>query len=118
MRQSGRRVVNFGLGRPLDAQDYGLDEIRGETWLVHGKQPLMPAAEIPLAGRHNLANVLAAMALAEAVGVAPEACLCGGAEIQGTEAPHRTGGGAPGCALVRRFERHECRRHRGGAATA
>ncbi len=88
MRQSGRRVVNFGLGRPLAAQDYGLEEIHGETWLVHGKQSLMPAREVPLAGRHNLANVLAAMALAEAAGVAPEACCVAVRTFQGLK--HRT----------------------------
>ena len=88
MRQSGRRVVGFGLGRPLATQDYGLDEIRGETWLVHGKLPLMKAAEVPLAGRHNLANVLAAMALAEAVGVVPEAACAAVRAFKGLE--HRT----------------------------
>lgn len=88
MRQSGRRVVGFGLGRPLTAQDYGLDEIHGETWLVHGKQPLMPAREVPLAGRHNLANVLAAMALAEAVGVTPEAACVAVRAFKGLA--HRT----------------------------
>ncbi len=88
MRQSGRRVVGFGLGRPLAVQDYGLDEIHGETWLVHGKQPLMPAREAPLAGRHNLANVLAAMALAEAVGVAPEAACAAVRVFKGLK--HRT----------------------------
>ena len=88
MHQSGRRVVGFGLGRPLAAQDYGLDEIRGETWLVHGKQPLMPAREVPLAGRHNIANVLAAMALAEAVGVTPEAACVAVRAFKGLE--HRT----------------------------
>ncbi len=75
MRQSGRRTVGFSLGRPANIQDYGLDEVRGETWLMHGAQALMKAAEVPLAGRHNLANVLAALALAEAVGVAAmDAC--------------------------------------------
>ena len=36
-----------------------------EEWLAKGARRLLPVAEIPLAGRHNLANVLAAMALAE-----------------------------------------------------
>jgi len=88
MREPGRRVVGFGLGRPLAAQDYGLDEIKGETWLVHGKQPLMPAREVPLAGRHNLANVLAAMALAEAVGVTSEAACAAVRAFKGLK--HRT----------------------------
>ena len=88
MSLSGRRVVNFGLGRPLTAQDYGLDEIRGETWLMRGKESLMPVREVPLTGRYNLANVLAAMALAEAVGVAPEAFCAAVRTFKGLK--HRT----------------------------
>jgi UDP-N-acetylmuramoylalanine--D-glutamate ligase len=88
LRQSGRRVVCFGLGRPLEAQDYGIDENHGETWLVHGKQPLMPAREVPLAGRYNLANVLAAMALAETAGVAPAAAVAAVQKFKGLK--HRT----------------------------
>jgi UDP-N-acetylmuramoylalanine--D-glutamate ligase len=88
MREPGRRVVGFGLGRPLAAQDYGLDEIGNETWLVRGRQPLMPAREVPLAGRHNLANVLAAMALAEAVGVTPDAARAAVRAFRGLA--HRT----------------------------
>jgi UDP-N-acetylmuramoylalanine--D-glutamate ligase len=88
MREPGRRLVGFGLGRPLAVQDYGLDEVNGETWLVHGRQPLMKAAEVPLAGRHNLANVLAAMALAEAVGVMPEAACAAVRAFKGLK--HRT----------------------------
>ena len=88
MREPGRRMVGFGLGRPLAAQDYGLDELHGETWLMHGKQPLMKATEVLLAGRHNLANVLAALALAEAVGVAPEAACAAVRAFKGLE--HRT----------------------------
>ncbi|MHB1140717.1 MAG: UDP-N-acetylmuramoyl-L-alanine--D-glutamate ligase [Sulfuricaulis sp.] len=88
MREPGRRLAGFGLGRPLATQDYGLDEINGETWLVHGRQPLMKAAEVPLAGRHNLANVLAAMALAEAVGVTPDVACAAVRAFKGLK--HRT----------------------------
>ncbi|MHB8534396.1 MAG: UDP-N-acetylmuramoyl-L-alanine--D-glutamate ligase [Sulfuricaulis sp.] len=88
MRQSGRRAVYFGLERPAGAQDYGFDEIKGATWLMRGQEPLMPAHEVPLTGRHNLANVLAAMALAEAAGVAPDAACAAVREFRGLE--HRT----------------------------
>ena len=88
MRQSGRRTVYFGLERPAGAQDYGLDEVKGAAWLMRGKQPLMPADEVPLAGRHNLANVLAAMALAEAAGVASDAACSAVREFKGLK--HRT----------------------------
>jgi len=88
MRDSGRRTVSFSLSRPLEAQDYGLDERNGETWLMRGKQPLMTAREVPLAGRHNLANVLAAMALAEAAGVTAEATCAAVRAFKGLS--HRT----------------------------
>lgn len=88
MRQSGRRVVCFGLGRPLATQDYGLAEVRGDEWLVRGKQALMSAREVPLAGRYNLANVLAAMALAETAGVLPAMATAAVREFKGLK--HRT----------------------------
>jgi len=88
MRDSGRRTASFRLSRPLEAQDYGLDEFIGETWLVRGKQPLIRAREVPLAGRHNVANVLAAMALAEAAGVSADAACAAVRGFKGLK--HRT----------------------------
>ncbi len=88
MARSGRRTIYFSLARPADDQDYGVDEVRGEAWLVRGTQQLMPVREVPLAGRHNLANVLAAMALAEAAGVAPEASCSAVRAFNGLK--HRT----------------------------
>jgi len=85
---SGRRMVSFNLGQPLAAQDYGLTERNGETWLARGLQLLMPTRDVPLAGRHNLANVLAAMALAEAAGIAPEATCVAVRGFKGLK--HRT----------------------------
>ncbi len=69
MAESGRTIVRFGLGAPASAHDYGLVMHGGEEWLAKGERWLLPAGEVPLAGRHNLANVLAAMALAEAAKV-------------------------------------------------
>jgi UDP-N-acetylmuramoylalanine--D-glutamate ligase len=69
MAVAGRRAVYFGLGRPAGEADYGIVPRGGEDWLARGARALMPCAEVPLPGRHNLANALAAMALAEAAGV-------------------------------------------------
>ncbi len=70
MARAGRRCVRFGLHAPQADEDYGLATRNGgDEWLARGARALMPVAEVPLAGRHNLANVLAAMALAEAAGV-------------------------------------------------
>lgn len=56
----------FTLGAPTAALDYGLLTRDGEPWLARGDTPLLPAAAVRIAGRHNLANALAALALAEA----------------------------------------------------
>lgn len=67
MRRQDHRVIGFGLGLPGGPDDFGLIRHAGERWLACGETPLMPAAEVPLAGDHNLANVLAALALCRAV---------------------------------------------------
>ena len=63
----------FGLGTPRASRptvaDYGLREVGGCTWLARGEEPLLRADELPLAGHHNLANALAALALGEACGL-------------------------------------------------
>lgn len=59
----------FGLGVPATAEDYGLRDQGGTTWLARGEELLMRAEEMPLAGRHNLANALAALALGEVCGL-------------------------------------------------
>jgi len=45
--------------------------LRGETLVLDGR-PLMEAGEIPIRGRHNVENVLAAAVAAARAGVAPE----------------------------------------------
>ena len=59
----------FGLGAPQAEADYGLLEREGATWLARGDQPLMRTDDLPLAGSHNLANALAALALGEVCGL-------------------------------------------------
>ena len=41
----------------------------GVEWLVNDETDFMPCAELPLEGRHNQANALAALALGQAVGL-------------------------------------------------
>ncbi|HEX5314143.1 MAG TPA: UDP-N-acetylmuramoyl-L-alanine--D-glutamate ligase [Gammaproteobacteria bacterium] len=81
-----RRCVGFGLDEPA-GEDYGLRLREGEPWLCRGRQWLLAAAEVPLAGSHNLANVLAAWALAAAAGVPDEAIAPAVREFRGL--PHR-----------------------------
>lgn len=88
MAARGRRVVRFGLSAPASPTDYGIATHNGAAWLTHGAAPIMPAADIPIAGTHNRANVLAACALADQVSV-PRA-----AQVRAVHAftglPHRT----------------------------
>ncbi|MHB8454170.1 MAG: UDP-N-acetylmuramoyl-L-alanine--D-glutamate ligase [Acidiferrobacterales bacterium] len=69
MSSSGRRIVYFGMESPRTDADYGLLRRGDDEWLARGARALMPCTEIRLAGRHNLSNALAAVALAEAAGV-------------------------------------------------
>lgn len=69
MALPGRRLITFGLDAPGDAEDFGLRENRGEPWLVQGERFLLPASELPIAGLHNAANAMAALALCAAVGL-------------------------------------------------
>ena len=61
-------VVSWGMGKPgLD--DFGLDVVEGEEFLCSGFEPLLPSRELGLAGRHNVANALAALALGYSAGL-------------------------------------------------
>ena len=69
------RVWTFGLDAPRGEGAWGLRSVNGETWLAHGDQLLMPTAELQVAGRHNAANALAALALCQALAVPEAAAL-------------------------------------------
>ena len=69
------------------ANEYGLVDVAGETWLARGDVHLMPASGVQMAGRHNLDNALAALALGEAAGLPLTAMVETLAEFQGL--PHR-----------------------------
>ena len=64
----GRSRVSFGLDVPAEGQ-YGLKDQDGGSWLYRGDEPLLAEAELRMAGRHNTANALAALALGEAAGL-------------------------------------------------
>lgn len=71
MGRCGRNIVTFGLNRPPRSRDYGI----ADGALHRGEQRLIALADLPLPGLHNAANVLAAFALCEAVGIAPASLL-------------------------------------------
>ncbi len=66
----GRRVITFGLGTPRDHSEFGLVKVFDQLWLAQGMTPLAAVSDMPIAGLHNAANALAAIALAKAIGCA------------------------------------------------
>ncbi|MDH3669939.1 MAG: UDP-N-acetylmuramoyl-L-alanine--D-glutamate ligase [Gammaproteobacteria bacterium] len=88
MAISGRRQIRFGLGPPRGHEDFGLIEADGVEWFGNSGQVRVPVDCVPLQGRHNLANVLAAMALAHTMNVPADAMRRAISRFQGL--PHRS----------------------------
>lgn len=82
MKRSGREVKWFSLEKKTD---YWFDE--SDSHLKQDANSLLSKQEIPLQGLHNAANVLAALALCEAIGLPREALLRHIQTFQGL--PHR-----------------------------
>ncbi len=67
MALPGSSVATFGLDEPWRAGEWGLRRADGELWLAQGGANRMRASELPLAGLHNAANALAALALCDSL---------------------------------------------------
>ena len=63
----GRTMLTFGLNAAPRGVDYGF--VDGA--ICRGKETLIALADLQLSGLHNAANAMAALALCEAIGVAP-----------------------------------------------
>jgi UDP-N-acetylmuramoylalanine--D-glutamate ligase len=87
MALADRQVISFGLDAPAAGEDFGLRQNRGEPWLVQGERFLLPVSELPLAGLHNAANAMAALALCASVGFDANALLPALRSFRGL--PHR-----------------------------
>lgn len=90
MAIAGRRMTTFGLDAPGHELDFGLRQNRGEPWLVRGDSFLLPVSELQaagLAGLHNAANAMAALAMVSAIGIDPVALLPALRQFHGL--PHR-----------------------------
>jgi UDP-N-acetylmuramoylalanine--D-glutamate ligase len=74
MATQGRPAVTFGLDEAVNASDYGLNYEAEVTQLMRGNQALLDTATMKIAGLHNAANALAAMALCEVIKV-PQAAM-------------------------------------------
>ena len=87
MALQGRNVVTFGLDEATNNNDFGLTTRANITQLTRGSKALLATTEMKIAGLHNAANALAAMALCEAIDVPQVAMIKALREYKGL--PHR-----------------------------
>jgi len=64
MARNQRTCVGFTLSEP-GSGDYGVRDYDGVRWIVKGDEKLIPVNDLQIKGEHNIANAMAAMALAE-----------------------------------------------------
>jgi UDP-N-acetylmuramoylalanine--D-glutamate ligase len=83
MARPGRKTVTFGLNPAPTSADWGLLERGGESWLAQGANALLAIGEMRLAGLHNAANALAALALCRALDLPLEPLLAALREFRG-----------------------------------
>ncbi|MFN0299111.1 MAG: UDP-N-acetylmuramoyl-L-alanine--D-glutamate ligase [Burkholderiales bacterium] len=72
MRRAGRRVATFGLDQSRCEADFGLIKLGNDFHLAQGETAILPFGEMRLAGLHNAANALAALALTSELGLGRE----------------------------------------------
>ncbi len=70
MQEADRNQLTFSIHRKAD---FWIGQDRETKYLMHGNELLFPLYELPLEGKHNAANALAALALGTAVGLGKEA---------------------------------------------
>ncbi len=65
------RVVTFSIAQDTPPADgvFGLTQRKDRLWLCAGEEALLPVDKLPIAGLHNAANALAALALCRAIGL-------------------------------------------------
>ncbi len=84
----GCEVWTFGLDGPSTTRDFGLVVDDSGSWLACGGKKLVDSRALKLAGRHNLLNVLAALAAGAAAGLAYDVMVEAACCFKGL--PHRT----------------------------
>lgn len=87
MARAAAEVQTFGLDAGATPAELGLLSHDGRHWLASGHERLFAVEELPLAGLHNAANALAALALCRAIGLADAPLLAALKTFKGL--PHR-----------------------------
>lgn len=81
------KVISFGADEPDNSEDFGIRKVGGRQWLCQGDNDLIAVDQLPLKGRHNQLNTLAAMALVYLAGIEFEQAKPGLLLFKGL--PHR-----------------------------
>lgn len=92
MARDNMAFIGYGVHR-INPETYSLRDGGGEQWITHGFENLVRVNELGLMGTHNLMNIMAALALGEAVGLPMDGMLTVARQFKGL--PHR-------CQFVRR----------------
>ncbi|CAH9019322.1 UDP-N-acetylmuramoylalanine--D-glutamate ligase [Candidatus Nitrosacidococcus sp. I8] len=83
---SNSHCIYFTLNRPK-TDEYGIQEQNNQIWLAKGNELILLIEQLPIKGRHNWANALAALALGESIGLPLPAMANALREFHGL--PHR-----------------------------
>ncbi|WP_297795522.1 UDP-N-acetylmuramoyl-L-alanine--D-glutamate ligase [uncultured Marinobacter sp.] len=92
MARDNLRFLCFGFHR-VNPDTFSTREDDQGTWITFGFDNLLLAEDLKLLGRHNLSNVMAALALGQAAGLPMDTMLAVAREFRGL--PHR-------CEFIRR----------------
>jgi UDP-N-acetylmuramoylalanine--D-glutamate ligase len=96
MALPGRAISTFSIGmdsvaaltaEPAAQLVFGLTQRKDRLWLAEGVEALLPVDKLPIAGLHNAANALAALALCRAIGLPYDGLVPALKTFQGL--PHR-----------------------------
>ncbi len=96
MALPGRAISTFSIGMDTAAAQiaepaaqlvFGLTQRKERIWLAEGEAALLPVDKLPIAGLHNAANALAALALCRAIGLPYDGLVPALKTFQGL--PHR-----------------------------
>ena len=85
----GRTRWTFGIAQDesLSPGQFGLTTRKDRLWLCEGEEALLPVDKLPIAGLHNAANALAALALCRAIQLPYEGLIPALKTFEGL--PHR-----------------------------
>lgn len=74
MTDASRKSISFSLDEPQD-NNFGLIKEADDVFLSQGKEKIINQNELLIKGEHNMANALAAMALADSMNVPKQAMI-------------------------------------------